>query len=463
MRMRNKLCCASALTRTRSSHVGVLILLTLFVIMSLLATLTSLEALESPAEEESADHVFRDIHDVVKRWIMDVAGINISKHHSSVLQFGSSRLGARLRGHSDLDLVLAVNAGLGISRKDFFNDLVRRFRVHRKVKSLVAVEKAFVPVIKMTFQGLDVDLAFADVFSVKSYNTAVDDVSWRSIKGRVVADKIINMLQSRVNLYNFRLALKAVKLWAWRRGIYGSNVGFLGGISWSILIAFVCLENPQRCSSPEIILAEFFRTFSTWPWPRPVSLERNVSFNRVGVMPILLPTDDTDNCAHSLYRSSAAVIQQELIRGFQVSNVFGKLFEEYTLTAFEAEYADRILVTSSGSEAWHGFVASRLRRLLIALEKTRGVRNVRIWPRPDKSRRDVVVYRIGLGLNRNRSRWSDLERVARNFETTVFQEREISRGSLQVSVLQSSMEFESRKRKRSQNGYNCSKRQRQMY
>ena len=50
--------------------------------------------------------------------------------------------------------------------------------------------------------------------------------------GAAVADSV-----SRNNAEPFRAALAAVKFWAMRRSIYGSALGFLGGVSTVVMTA----------------------------------------------------------------------------------------------------------------------------------------------------------------------------------------------------------------------------------
>ena len=68
----------------------------------------------------------------------------------------------------------------------------------------------------------------------------------------------------------FRVALRAVKLWAQGNGLYSNILGYLGGFSWAVLVARVCIDHPDL-SAPELV-QRFFHVFKDWSWPAPVSL-----------------------------------------------------------------------------------------------------------------------------------------------------------------------------------------------
>jgi poly(A) polymerase Pap1 len=90
------------------------------------------------------------------------------------------------------------------------------------------------------------------------------------------------------NVEEFCSVLKIIKHWAKstflnlfhnihdllfeiERGIYSTKFGYLGGASWTILVASICQRFPHL--SEENLILEFFKTFSRWDWAMPVALE----------------------------------------------------------------------------------------------------------------------------------------------------------------------------------------------
>lgn len=79
------------------------------------------------------------------------------------------------------------------------------------------------------------------------------------------------------NVDTFRLALRAIKLWAKRHGIYSNILGYLGGVSWAMLVARTCQLYPNAVAAT--IVQKFFFVYSQWKWPTPVLLKKSSNPN----------------------------------------------------------------------------------------------------------------------------------------------------------------------------------------
>jgi poly(A) polymerase len=149
---------------------------------------------------------------------------------------------------------------------------------------LHAVEEAFVPLIKLQYRGIDIDILFArlalkeipDGQELADDNLLrnLDEKSIRSLNGCRVADEILRVIPNR---QNFIITLRAVKIWAKSEifhkrlfnsvnfldhGIYSNVLGFFGGITWAIVVARTCQLYPN--ATPAVLLQKFFLVFSTW-------------------------------------------------------------------------------------------------------------------------------------------------------------------------------------------------------
>jgi poly(A) polymerase len=194
---------------------------------------------------------------------------------SNWLNFKSeSRLGVNSPG-GDIDTLCLCCRH--IERDDFFGELFQLLQALPEVKDITPVPDAFVPVIKMEFDGIAIDLLFAklalsmipDGIDLLDPNNLknLDEKSVLSLNGCRVTDQILRLVP---NIQNFRITLRMIKLWAKARGIYGNVVGFLGGVSWAMLTARICQLYPNAL--PSTLVTRFFRVFSNWKWPNPVLL-----------------------------------------------------------------------------------------------------------------------------------------------------------------------------------------------
>lgn len=171
---------------------------------------------------------------------------------------------------TDIDALCVVPRH--IDRHHFDEDLGQMLKDQPAVTELTIVSSAFVPVIKMEFDGVQIDLLFAKVAykeigeelnSLMDDNILrdCDDASIRSLNGCRVTDMILRLVP---NKENFRITLRCIKLWAKNRGVYSNMLGYPGGVAYAILVAHICIIFPKM--TPNRLLHYFFTVYINWEW-----------------------------------------------------------------------------------------------------------------------------------------------------------------------------------------------------
>jgi len=119
----------------------------------------------------------------------------------------------------------------------------------------------------------------------------------------------------------FQRSLLKLKKWAKNRCIDNNAIGFIGGFTWSLLLAEALLnEFPvrgvQQADAEEALVRATCKRFSTWAWPEPVTLTRaGAGRSSAGdLMPILCPAEPFANSARNVTTSTRAILQTELQR-----------------------------------------------------------------------------------------------------------------------------------------------------
>lgn len=180
---------------------------------------------------------------------------------------------------SDIDTLLVTPKY--VEREDFFEHfpaLLQKMAPKGAISELKPVTEAFVPIIKLEYSDISIDLIFARLLR-ESVPTALDlkdnsllrgldEVDLRCVNGTRVTDEIISLVPQ---VKTFRTALRAIKLWAQRRAIYANVMGFPGGVAWAMMVARVCQFYPNATGST--IAQRFFTIMTDWRWPQPVQLK----------------------------------------------------------------------------------------------------------------------------------------------------------------------------------------------
>uniref|UniRef100_A0A3B4T5C7 polynucleotide adenylyltransferase n=1 Tax=Seriola dumerili TaxID=41447 RepID=A0A3B4T5C7_SERDU len=354
-------------------------------------------------DEEELNHrlaVLGKLNNFVKEWIAEISELKnlppsaISCVGGKIFTFGSYRLGVHTKG-ADIDALCV--APRHVERSDFFQSFFEKLKQHEEIKDLRAVEDAFVPVIKFKFDGIEIDLLFARL-ALQSIPDNLDlrgdsilrnlDIRCiRSLNGCRVTDEILYLVP---NKENFRLTLRAIKLWAKRRGIYSNMLGFLGGVSWAMLVARTCQLYPNAVAAT--LVHKFFLVFSKWEWPNPVLLKQPEDSNlnlpvwdprvnpsdRYHLMPIITPAYPQQNSTYNVSTSTRTIMSEEFKYGLSVTDEilqgkaeWSKLFEP---PSFFQKYKHYIVLTASASTEenhleWIGLVESKIRVLVGNLER----------------------------------------------------------------------------------------------
>ncbi|XP_067092631.1 poly(A) polymerase gamma isoform X1 [Osmerus mordax] len=439
-------------------------------------------------DEDELNHrlaVLGKLNAFVKEWIAEISETKnlplsaVTNTGGKIFTFGSYRLGVHTKG-ADIDALCV--APRHVERTDFFQSFFEKLKQHEEIKDLRAVEDAFVPVIKFQFDGIEIDLLFARL-ALQSIPDNLDlrgdsllrnlDIRCiRSLNGCRVTDEILYLVP---NKENFRLTLRAIKLWAKRRGIYSNMLGFLGGVSWAMLVARTCQLYPNAVAAT--LVHKFFLVFSKWEWPNPVLLKQPEDSNlnlpvwdprvnpsdRYHLMPIITPAYPQQNSTYNVSTSTRTIMSEEFKFGLSVTDEilqgkaeWSKLFEPPN---FFQKYKHYIVLTASASTEenhleWIGLVESKIRVLVGNLERNEYITlahvNPQSFPGSKENRTEdefVSMWFIGIIFKKVENAESvniDLTYDIQSFTDTVY------RQANNINMLKDGMKIEATHVKRKQ-------------
>ncbi|XVE65486.1 hypothetical protein DITRI_Ditri08aG0003800 [Diplodiscus trichospermus] len=428
---------------------------------SLLQLMVNEGLLPSPDEVEKRKNVIEKLKNMVMAWVKRVAWQRrlpkqeIASTSATILTYGSYGLGVH-SSESDID-ALCVAPFFATMAEDFFIVLYNMLKSRPEVSEIHCVKDAKVPMMRFKFDGISIDLPYAqlNVLAVPEnldtfnpfYLRGIDETGWKSLSG-VRANKRICQLVP--NLEKFQSMLRCVKLWANRRGVYGTLNGFLGGVHLAILAAFVCQSDPN--ASLSALISNFFKTFAFWPWPTPVVLQDGMFQPTVNptetrlFMPIRLPCSPYEYCHSNITKSTFYKIRAEFLRGHNLTKDLLKsnfdwhdILEPFPYTKKYTGFVKILLSASKPDELgdWVGWVKSRFRCLLLKLEEVQGLCD----PNPaeyidvDVAEPHVIFY---WGLQPGKSNVIDIESVEDVFWTNISNGYQGFLGRMELSIMQAS-------------------------
>ena len=365
---------------------------------------------ESQSECTRREEVLGELNEMLQDWIRTRS---LSKGHPdesircNLYTFGSYRLGVHGPA-ADIDsLVIGpkhidrAEDFFGFEEDDFEGSFYDYMRKHEGTEKIVAVPDAVVPELKTEFRGFEIDVAYCslpgysnvpldlDVLSAKILH-GLDDAGVKSLAGCRVADSLLKLV---TNHSEYRIALRALRLWAARRGVYSNVVGFFGGVNLAILVARVCQLYPNASAS--MLVYSFFQIWDNWVWTTPVMLtsldiapkdqipglrhwdERVNKPERYQLMKIITPAYPAQNSTFNVSSSTLEVLKREFKRGKIVTGKVligeAKWTDVWSDVQFFAKYKTylQLIITADNEEdfkKWEGWVGSRLKNLVQGVE-----------------------------------------------------------------------------------------------
>ncbi|KAI1344313.1 Poly(A) polymerase [Xylariaceae sp. FL0016] len=374
----------------------------------LLEELKRQNTFETASETKKRERVLEDLQRIADEFVRRVARekeptneVLVRDARGEVFTYGSYCLGVYGPG-SDIDTL--VTAPRYVTRDDYFKHfpgLLQEMAPKGAITDVTAVEDAFVPIIKFEYWDISIDLIFSRIATLtqfpphkrlyltnNEYLRGLDDRELRSLNGTRVTNEILNLVPEQST---FRLALRAIKLWAQRRAIYANIIGFPGGVVWAMMVARVCQLYPRAASAH--IVNKFFHIIKCWPWPQPVQLKHmedgplNVRVwnpkvykaDSFHLMPVITPAYPQMCATFNITHSTKAIIQRELERGADLTDkimsrklAWKELFVKHTFFTADHKYYLAVIVSSTTKEShkiWSGFVESKVRVLVGDLER----------------------------------------------------------------------------------------------
>ena len=314
-----------------------------------------------------------------------------------LLPYGSYSQGTS-QNVDDVDVQLCCPDWIDIEI-DFFGTFVSLISENSNFTSVIPIKKTIAPIIKLEYGKLNMDQAFCSASfdlsivdsefektlndnrlllqieekSIRAYNAwrnghlilnsiketinertsnfqnnynmfndKIPDINEGTLNDNTAQNFITNIpnLEPEERLNNFRIAVKVLKLWAMRRGIYSNILGYLGGMSLAIQAAKISQMFPNYGPTKQI--ERFFFIYQFFPWndtPQRIVKECtnldlmeclksskgyfkrddiNNSLSNKKTQNIITPAFPEMNCAYSITDSQEKIVTKNIIEAFKI-------------------------------------------------------------------------------------------------------------------------------------------------
>jgi len=367
--------------------------------------------LETREQQLVRHRLLEDLRDMLNDWVISkleekhiVQDREENELAGKVFVSGSYRLGVNTQG-SDIDVICVVP--MSLSREEFFSEedgFIKLLRGRGEVTYVNPVLGARVPIVEVVWSGIELDVLCAIIQRPRVPQNPVDllddqiligmdEASRFTVNGPRVTELIIGLVPQTEP---FKLVLRVIRHWAKKRGLYSNKTGFLGGVNWAILVAFICQLYPT--ATPSVLLHNFFETYKVWKWPTEIRLCHpyevdGLDFDqwevhRAGgeLMPIITPAYPCMNSSYNVSKYTLRIMTEEFARGQRICknlldanrkspiedlSAWAALVEP---SEFFVKYGSYVVVKTIASDEdklnrWSGWVESRIRKYLDELDR----------------------------------------------------------------------------------------------
>jgi hypothetical protein len=354
------------------------------------------EAYIGPAAAVSDQpRILRRLNDLFTSWMQAV--VPTAAAHMFVS--GSYKLGVDVT--SDIDVVFVVPAG--ITRRHVFEGFAAVLEAAADVTELQVLPNARVPLIGLRLAGQELDVATchlmeptlpsrASLLTSYEWMNGLDDASVLAFNGPRVTETMIARLKEVADSgRSYLVALRVLRTWAKRRGVYNNKAGYFGGVNLALLLLTVLTAT----RTADELLTAFFARFAKWDWKVPIEIvtdhdesacpvylqakEWSKASSARDAVVLLTPCYPRFNSMYSAMPCTRDVMRRELVRAAALAPEWRLVCAPLVALATCQRFL-RVVLT--GTVQWVGYMQTQVRFLVQYLSNEElGVKEFRHIPK----------------------------------------------------------------------------------
>ncbi|THC88586.1 hypothetical protein EYZ11_011965 [Aspergillus tanneri] len=291
------------------------------------------EAFPSDTEIAQRKDIFEMIHELVNQRDTNLPADMRWNLKFVVVPVGSYGLGVWNRS-SDMDILVLGQ----VNPRTFFTLMMAKLRraPDGEVQLLRKVKAASGTMLELRVCGVRLDLQYcAATRVVESWPQAlelpVDDSTFHlPMQSLLKLNSLRDMhyLQRTIpDLASFRLAYRMIKIWAQRRGIYSSKLGYLGGMHIALLLSRICKLSFRQTGTISAVdmVSTFFKHYARFDWTQDIIYDPGFYLSvpryfRSAREPLVILTQHAPkvNVARAASQLSTRTLEQEFQRADQL-------------------------------------------------------------------------------------------------------------------------------------------------